>query len=397
MNQILDFGVGGGNDNNNNRKEKKQPKKQEKYEYDRGGDFGGGNNTAIKTPMSDKVVKVFAILMVILAVFLIFSGVTSIMRNNEDKTANASNSQTVAPVQAEILAELDDILGRVTITVNSEITIDQMKYSWDKDHDNIVSGKKQTSLEEVINVPYGEHVLHVTVTDDQKNTTTKEFTFDSATGIDTTSPEIKLVASGSKLQVTATDDTSIAYVTYTWNEDGETVTMTPEEEGLQEYEFEIDIPMGTNTIVVWAVDGSDGANAKTVSKLIEAKTNPEISYGFMDNEGAVLKIMCSHENGIKSIYYTFNGQPYQWELADGDEAPKYLEFEQASVVGQNSMEIKVTSIDDTVKEFNPVWEYAGVQETPEEQPVSEQDDLQELQQEDQGTTNEGNTTEDTTN
>lgn len=370
MNQILDFGAGGGNDNNNyNRKEKPEKKPKEKKEkkveynnynnmgFDSGSSFGGGK-TKEKAPMSDKVVKVFALLMVILAIALIVSGATSILGNKKKEAEQTqANQQNTPVVQADIDAQLDEITGKVTITVESPVTIAKMIYSWDQDHDNVVSGEKQTSLEEQVIAPSGEHTLHVQVTDEQNNKTMKDFVFDSATGIDTTQPKITLVVTEEKkLKVTATDDTSIAYVTYTWNQE-ETVTMTPEEENLQEYEFELEIPRGKNTISVTAVDGSESGNAKTATQTIEGVTKPQIDYGFLDSTGSVLKIMCSHENGIKKIYYTLNGQPYQWEAPEGEDAPTYIEFTQESVPGTNSMTIVVTSVDDTEAEFNPQWEY----------------------------------------
>ena len=364
MNQILDFGVGGGNEGNNNKKEKKASKK-EKNNYNNGGiqDFGGGSVGGGNRSISDKVIKVFAVLMVILAIALIISGVTSIMHNDDTSKENQAAANTpVQTVKADIDAVLNEISGKVKITVESPVVIDNIKYSWDGGHENVVSGEEQTTCTVDVLAPNGEHTLFIIVTDIQKNVTKDEFTFDSATGIDTEKPEIKLTITegtegeNKKLEVKTTDDTSIAYVTYSWNE-GETVTMTPENEGMQEFEFVIDIPRGKNTIVVTAVDGSDSSNARVESKVIEAKTKPTIEYGFLDNEGSVLKIMCKHESGIKKIYYTLNGQPYQWELPEGSEAPTYLEFEQQSVQGHNEMTIKVTSVDDTYEEFNPIWDY----------------------------------------
>ena len=72
MNQILDYGggsndnIGKSNKNNNFGGGYKEPK-------------GGGS----KLPISDKIVKVFALVMVILAIGLIISGVTSILNNNK--------------------------------------------------------------------------------------------------------------------------------------------------------------------------------------------------------------------------------------------------------------------------------------------------------------------------
>ena len=365
MNQILDFGDG--NNNNNNGKQPKKPikEKKNKVEYNNnfgGNNFGGTNNGGIKTSMSDKVVKVFAILMIILAIALIISGTTSLMKNKKDAATKNSGTNVAPKIEAEILAELNNSNGKVKISVNSQVTISKMIYSWDQDHDNVVSGEKQTSIEEEVVAPYGEHVLHVQVTDEQNNKTTKDFTFNSATGMDTTQPKITLsVTENKKLLVSATDDTSIAYVTYTWNEE-EVVTMTPEEEDLQEYEFEIDIPKGKNTIVVVAVDGSESSNAKTTSKVLEGVTKPEINCVFLDNTGAQLQITCTHENGIQKIYYTLNGQAYQWEAPEGEEAPKELSFIQDSFAGRNEMTITVTSVDGVTAEFNPQWDYGSEEE-----------------------------------
>lgn len=368
MNQILDFGDGNGN-NNNNEKPKKpiKEKKNNKNEYNNfggessfnsGNNYGGNSNyNSSKAPMSDKVVKVFAGLMIILAIALIASGAMSLMKNKKDSTAKNTNTTAEPQIQAEILAELDETTGKVKMTINSQIVISKMIYSWDKEHDNVVSGEKQTSIEEEVVAPHGEHVLHVQVIDEQNNKTTKEFTFNSETGIDTTQPDITLeITEDKKLSVTAIDDTSIAYVTYTWNE-GEAVTMTPEED-LKEYSFEIDIPKGKNTIVVVAVDGSESSNAKTTSKVLEGVTKPELKdCVLVDSVGSAVQVTFTHENGIQKIYYTLNGQPYQWEVAEGEEAPKELSFTQNSVEGHNEMMITVTSVDGTTTEFNPVWDY----------------------------------------
>lgn len=364
MNQILDFGAGGGNDNNNyNRNEKPEKKKKEKENNSANYDYGAIKE---KTPMSDKVVKVFAILMIILAIALIASGATSILKNKKDEAAKeeAKNNST-AVIEALIDAELDEITGKVTITVDSPIIIEKMIYSWDQDHDYVVSGENQTKLEEQITAPSGKHTLHVQVTDEQNNKTMAEFEFDSAIGADTTQPKITLVVTESKkLKVTATDDTSIAYVTYTWNQE-ETVTMTPEEDDAKEFEFELDIPKGKNTILVTAVDGSETGNAKTATQTIDGVTKPEIN-AYLEGDGSVLKIVCKHESGIKKIYYTFNENAYQWEAQEGQEAPKELEFTQQSIIGVNTMTIIVTSVDGIEAEFMPQWEYKTQEAASEE-------------------------------
>lgn len=350
MNQILDYGAGNGDNNSGKQKKNKN--------YSGGNNYGGG-----RTPTSDKIVKVFAFLMIVLAIALIASGAMSILKNKKDEEESKAKSTTAPKVTAEILADLDQITGKVKITVNSPVAISKVIYSWDQDNDNVLAGGKQTSLEEEVIAPHGEHVLHVQVRDEENNKTTKDFTIDSPTGMDITKPDIVLaVTEDKKLLVTVTDDTSIDYVTYNWN-DQEVVTMTPEEEGQKEYEFELEIPKGKNSIVVIAVDGSESANATTTSKVLEGVTKPEITMYLLSEEGNEVQVTCTHEIGIQKIYYTLNGQPFQWEAPEGEEAPKELTFliknenpeNEIVKVGDNEIKMTVTSADGVDAECNRTW------------------------------------------
>ena len=354
MNQILDYGAEN-NDNNGGKS-----KKNKGYS---GNNYGGNNYGKGKTPTSDKVVKVFAFLMIVLAIALIASGAMSILKNRKDEKESKSKSTVAPKVTAEILADLDQITGEVKITVNSPVVISKMIYSWDQDHDTVVSGNKQTSLEENVIAQQGEHVLHVKVIDEENNETVKEFPINSVTGMDTTKPDIVLtVTEDKKLLVTVTDDTSIDYVTYNWN-DQEVVTMTPEEEGLKKYEFELDIPKGKNSIVIIAVDGSESANATTTSKVLEGVTKPDITMYLLNEDGNEVQVTCTHEVGIQKIYYTLNGEQFQWEAPEGQEAPKELTFliknedpeNEVIKVGNNEIKMVVTSADGVDAECNRNW------------------------------------------
>ena len=72
MNQILDYGAGNGDNN----------ERPNKRDFGNGNNFNnGGMNGRGKTPISDKIIKVFAFLMIILAIALITSGVLSLLKN----------------------------------------------------------------------------------------------------------------------------------------------------------------------------------------------------------------------------------------------------------------------------------------------------------------------------
>jgi hypothetical protein len=343
MNQILEFGT---------EKNGKTPHNN-----------GGGSSS------SDKVIKVFALLLMIIAIALIASGAYSLFKNKETSESNAS--VPTQKVQAIIEAVQDEENGKVNISVTSEITISRLIYNWDQGTEKVISGENSLTMEESIDLPAGEHVLTIKVIDTENNETLEKFTFEAETGIDTTPPEITLdivtVDDQKKLLITATDDTEIAYITYMWNEE-EQITVEAEEEGQTEIQVQLDIPRGKNTINVIAVDASESSNTKSATKSLDGRTKPEVSFN-LSADSSVLEVVCTHESGIKSIFYTFEGQDYEANF-DDDNISTYVSFTQASVEGKNEMVLKVTSVDDTVTEYDNLnWTYYpnGVPETTTEE------------------------------
>ena len=337
MNQILDYDDEG---NSNN------------YKAPKGGNYGSG-----KTPTSDKVVKVFAFLMIILAVALIGSGAYSLVKNKKDSSikieANANKSNEV---KADINTEIDEENGKVIINIKSPVIISKVIYNWDQGTESVVSGENSKTLEKSIDLPSGSHSLNVQVVDVDNNKTTESIPIESSSGIDTTAPDITLeVTANKKLSIVATDDTEISFVTYRWNEE-ESTTVRAESEGQKEIKFELDIPKGQNTITVVAVDSSESANTKSATKNLKGVTVPEITYGLPSNDTSVIEFTCSHENGIKSIYYTFDGKDYEYQASE-DNISTSISFTQASVEGINKISITVTSVDDTSYTEAFDWEY----------------------------------------
>jgi hypothetical protein len=337
MNQILEYGA------ENNKKSSNK---------------NGGSS-------SDKIIKVFAFLMLIVAIAFIASGIISLTGNkktsNEQEAAKKAAENNV--VQATITAEADEETKKVKITVESEYAIDRVTYSWNQSTSKVISGEKSTSFESEIDLPAGDNTLNIIVLDVENNTTTDSFDFSSENGVDNVKPEIKLEKENGKLYIIATDDTALAYITYMWN-DGDTVTVNANEEDPTKIEVELEIPEGENVINVVAVDASEVTNTKSINEKIIAKNNPEITYETTADLSKII-FTCSHDKGISSVYYVFNGQEYGITYED-DEAPTSLQFEQASDIGENTISLTVKSTDDTEKTFEGTWSYGSVSTTTEQ-------------------------------
>lgn len=325
MNQILEFGT---------QNSGKAPR-------------GGGSS------MSDKIVRVFAILLMILAIVLIGSGVMSLMENK--KTAEANESPEVETIKASIDANIDEETGKVVIEVSNEIEIELLIYNWNQEPEKEVAGEDSKTLEKEIDLPSGINTLNVKVVDIEGHETVKSFTFESATGTDLIKPNITIgQTEDNNLLIVATDETALSYITYMWNE-GEQVRVDVDEDNPKEIRVELEIPKGENTITVIAVDASEISNTNSATELLKGFTKPEIGYGLTSDE-STLEFVCTHENGIKKIYYTLNDKPYEATFEDS-EAPTEVSFTQALDEGYNRIILEVTSVDGTVAKFDGQCEY----------------------------------------
>lgn len=337
MNQILEFGT---------EKRGKAPK----------GHKGGGS-------ASDKIVRVFAIILMIFAIGLIGSGVYSLLKNKDDSSNDVNVAETT-PVNATINAVMDEANGTVILTVESEIAINKVEYNWNTNTGMTIDGQNQTTLEKTIELPSGDNTLNVKVTDTQGNVTSQSFDFESESGDDIISPNITLeVTEDKNLLITATDETEMYFLTYRWNDDEETTVYVDEDsDDKKTISVEIEIPEGTNTITVVAVDASSKYNTRTETKTLTGVKKPEITYE-VSADGSEITFYCTHSSGIKEIYYTLNDQPYAVTYNEETGYPTEASFSQKWDEGYNLISLRVTSVDDTVGTFEGEYNYGNTSDS----------------------------------
>lgn len=329
---------------------------------------------------SDKVVRVFAVLLVLFALGLLISGAIGIHNNSKAKKTN-EDKPTYAKIEA---TQGED--GKVVVSVSHDKAIEEMFYSWDSSAERSFKGEGLTTLEKELDLPAGTHTLHVKVVDVNKVETSFEKEFTAEDGLDILNPVISInVIDGEgedklkKLKITATDETKLDFITYRWN-DEEEIKVEAEENNPKEIVVEIDILRGVNDITIVAVDSSN--NTTTETKNFTALTKPDVVV-MLSEDQSTLQIETSHENGIKKIYYTLNGREYQAIFGeDGETPPPLVNFTQPLDEGYNRFILTVTSVDDTETVFDGECEYnppapEGGEQTEgdgqsEEQPTEEQ-------------------------
>jgi hypothetical protein len=300
---------------------------------------------------SDKIVRFFAIVLIIFALCLVASGIYKMYSRSTETNENVATVQ-----DAEINTIQTD--STLQISVVHTVAIEKLVYSWNNSSETTVKGTGDTTLEKEIPLPAGTNLFHAKVIDVDGNETTYEKQFTAVNGADILNPVITLkVTDDRKLKITVTDETELDFITYRWNYDDEVVIEATGDK--KTIETEIDILKGSNDITVVAVDSS--SNTTTETKNYTGLTNPEITLTLSADKTTV-KVEVKHENGIKGITGSLNGQDFN---VDGiEEGTTSLNFDLALSEGTNQVKVVATSVDATSKTAEQEFTY-GIEETEE--------------------------------
>ena len=247
------------------------------------------------------IVRVFAIAMLVFGVFMIGTGSYAIYRDNE-----ANNSEITKPVITEALNEDSTA---VILTVTHDKAIDRIEYSWNNDEVQTITGNGRKYIEQEIEIPGGTNTLNVKAVDiqGQELSTQREFTAEEI---------IHLAVSGSKLKITAENETEIAYMTYRWDDEEEQridINATTVDQ-------EIDIPMGEHNLTVILVD----VNNETITKEQKVKgvTKPSVTVE-KDDTGEYYLITITDETGLDRVELNIRGEEKNITVENGEKELKY--------------------------------------------------------------------------
>ena len=244
-----------------------------------------------------KVIKFFAIIIVIFAVIFGGQAIYSFATNRINQTSYAKPTLSV-----------EKNGSNVNITASGEIAINKLEYTWDKGTYTELKcdGKKKVSHE--IQIPMGEHDLYVVITDVEGNKTKFEPTkIVFAEGEDVTKPTISIVAQNPKIVITATDNKEMDYIAYQWDNEQD-VKVTKKSEDKKSISTEIPVEKGTKVLTVTAVDKT--GNKDTITKKIVGSDGPTVKVTLSDGN-FVVKV--SADNGVTKVLYTLNDEEHQVE------------------------------------------------------------------------------------
>ena len=254
-----------------------------------------------------KIIKIFCISIILFGLILAGESTYAIIKNGGEKGEDNVEITT-------------DRMGKETkITVTSEqYPIKEFTYRWNDGEPVKIGGNGTLSLETVIQIPNGNNILRMTVTDNFGNEKNfhKQYLYDSS---DVDKPSIDMAITGVRLEIKATDNVAVDYITYGWN-DNEPTRVEPEEDNSKEINVDIEVPSGQNKLSIVAVDKE--GNRETRTENIIGDTKPTY---VLSKDGTKIILKAQDDEGIKKVIMTIDG-----ETRDSGEEP--LNKKEVSVV-----------------------------------------------------------------
>lgn len=316
-----------------------------------GGNYNNGAGNRRPNMGSDKIVRVFAILIALLAVAFIAMGLYGSIQNKKEEDTNKKQE---AKEEATIQLIADEDASTLKIKVSHTKNIEKVIYMWNNNREKELKAQGKPTLEEEIALPIGQNTLTIKVIDVEGEETIKEEVFNASKGVDITSPVLSLVPEGNKLKITATDDREIAKVTYKWSNSEETMEVLATEDGQKELVVEVDIQRGENDILVTAIDKA--GMVTTDSRTYKGVTVPEIGLT-VSSDGTVATLRVTHEVGVTAIKIILNGEEFNVDGLDGTQTDVSVEVSLPDPTADNNIKVVAESAEGTSSQIEDVIKY----------------------------------------
>ena len=279
----------------------------------------------------EKIIKFFAIGMIIFGIFIISSGSYAMYQNS--KFTGNSSKPTIYIEETSATA--------VTIQVSHNKELSKVSYYWNNQEPVEIdcSGKKK--VEQKIELPTGKNTLTIKALDVNglESETKKQYTIQGDISIE-------LQVEGNNLKIKAEGNDQLSYLTYRWDEEEETRV----EINNSTVEESISVPSGLHTLTVVVVD----INNKTEKKEQEVKgvSKPEVEITTDGSANFIIK--ASDEEGIKKVEFIINETDKNRINLDQQlpiEQRKTFEYAYPLHDGENKLEVRVYNESDVSEVF----------------------------------------------
>lgn len=293
-----------------------RPKKEKKQKMR---NSSGGGTIEI-----DKIVRFFAIVLIVFGIVMIGSGSYSMYQGMQ--TGNTEAKPTIS-VQQVTETQLQ-------IEVSHTTPLQRVTYNWNGEEMVELDASGKRSVQQTIEIPTGDNTLNIYATDQEGKETnySQNYSIEGDISID-------FAVEGSNLKVTASGKNEISYMTYRWDDEEEQRidinAMTTEQL--------IEIPMGQHTLTVSVVDINN--TTQTEEQEVKGVTRPTLEV--TTDGSANFVIRASDDEGLTKVEVTIDedeNQKYMFNLEQiySKEERKQFEYNKFALHdGENKIEVTV--------------------------------------------------------
>lgn len=276
-----------------------------------------------------KIVLFFAISLIVFGIILLGQGVYKMMKKSNTATVEKDNTTSINLQQNDS--------GEVIINIDSQTIISELIYHWNSDASQTISGNGNTTMQETITMPAGQNTLTVKTIDVNGKETTESQTFK----LDVDKPNISLSVIGTKLKISVDSKADLSYITYKWNSEQEKKMEMTTYEDKSKFETEVEIPKGSNTLLVTAVDIYENKSEK--SQEIKGISKPVIKPTI--NEPYITFTVTSEDDDIKTIEFIYNDKNYKIteDAIKQSQNAKKVSYKLTLQNGKNTLVVKATT------------------------------------------------------
>ena len=248
------------------------PKKNKKV---RGGNRGPAD--------IEKILKLFAIVMLIFGIFMISSGSYAMYQNS--KNIGSSAKPTIYIEETSATA--------ITIQVSHNKELSKVTYYWNNQEPTEIECKGKKKVEQKIDIPTGKNTLTINAVDVNglESKTQKQYTVQGDISID-------VKVEGNTLKINAEGNEQLSYLTYRWDEEEETRVDIND----NSIETSVSVPVGLHKLTVVVVDTNN--KTETVEQEVKGVSKPKVEVTTDGSDYFI--IIASDEEGLKKIEFIIN-------------------------------------------------------------------------------------------
>lgn len=234
--------------------------------------------------------------------------------------------------------------NKVVLRVESKEGLSSIKYNWNNAEPEVITLSAEMVAQVQIDLPIGENILYITVTNIEGQKAEKQETFK----VEGPKPIIDLSVVGSDIKITITSELELSQVIYSWNNEEPKVENMSTYVDKNNFEKQIEIPVGLNSLSIIAIDtnGTKTEKTQSIRGVTKAKTTTEVKKGY-------LHFTVTGKENIKTVEFEFNGQKYIMNTNTFGET-KVVHYKVKLVEGMNYLKVTSTTESDGVD--TTTWE-----------------------------------------